>query len=86
MTKYLETEQPISITTARNVLQYYPQAGKLSVSRPVWQDENGIDHQGKTVALDVVAFIECDRDKLIALQEIFRAIARVISDRLTLLQ
>lgn len=55
MAKYWETEAPISVQSGKNVLRYYPQAGKLWVSKPDWQDEDGETKPGKTVAIDLAA-------------------------------
>ena len=49
-------ETPITVHSEKNVLRWYPQAGKLQVSRPDWIDEaTGEVKTGKTVTLDVAA-------------------------------
>ena len=48
-------EQPKVARTKKNVLRWYPQAGKLQVARPDWTDENGEIKTGKTATVDVVA-------------------------------
>jgi len=53
---YWETERPIAADTGRNVLEYYPQAGQLSISKPSWVDKStGETKRGKTVTLDLAA-------------------------------
>ena len=83
MSKYWITESPVTITTAKNVLQYYCQAGKLHVCRPAWTDDKGIERQGKTVALDLTALLECE--DLSAARELFEDILEKIDERLELL-
>ena len=58
MTKYWEKETPVTVTTNKNVLQYYPKAGKLSVARSAWTDDDGKERQGKTVCFDIDALLE----------------------------
>lgn len=58
MSRYWENETPETITTNKNVLQYYRQAGKLSIARLPWQDQDGKERQGKTVCFDVEALLQ----------------------------
>lgn len=60
MDKYWEKEKPIVVRSAKNVLTWYPQAGRLQVSLADWRDEQGVTHRGKTVTLDVDAMRESD--------------------------
>ena len=46
-------EEPQTIKTDKNVLRWYPNAGKLQVSRPDWTDDSGAAKPGKTVTLDI---------------------------------
>lgn len=55
MGKWWEEETPIEATSRKNVLRLYPQAGKLMVSRPDWEDDHGEMKPGKTVTLDLEA-------------------------------
>ena len=85
MAKYWETETPTTITTNRNVIQYYHDAEKLSVARLPWTDASGKERQGKTVTLDIDAIHESGVDVLEATKEVFTAIADRIEQRLELL-
>ena len=58
MIKYWENETPQEVKTDRNTLRYYQKAGKLAVSRPDWEEDNGKMKPGKTVTLDVSALKE----------------------------
>ena len=58
MMNYWETETPIRASTRKNELEYYREAGKLSVSRPSWTNGSGESKRGKTVTLDLVALRE----------------------------
>ena len=53
MIRWWEEETPQTIATKTNVLRYYPNAGKLQVSRPDWTDDSGAAKPGKTVTLDI---------------------------------
>lgn len=70
MMNYWERETPIKAATRRNNIEYYPIAGKLSVARPAWVDENGEERRGKTVTVDIAALKESP-DAV----EIFKSIA-----------
>lgn len=52
---FWETETPVKATTGKNELEYFPQAGKLTISRPSWTDDKGETRRGKTVVLDLTA-------------------------------
>lgn len=54
---YWQKETPKTITTTKNVLQFYPNAGKLAVARPHWTDDEGKQRQGKTVTIDIESLI-----------------------------
>ena len=82
MARYWENETPQTITTAKNTLQCYPKAGKLSVARPPWQDDNGVTKPGKTVALDVEALIEADGDAMQTARAVFSSVVERIDARL----
>lgn len=76
MNRYWETEQPLEITSKKNKLRWFPQAGQLQVSRPDWTDENGQVKPGKTVTLDVKALSEgADRETA---REVFEAIVKIL--------
>lgn len=51
--KYWLGEDPEVLRTEKNVLRYYKKAGKLQVSLPDWQDNEGETKPGKTVTLDI---------------------------------
>lgn len=51
--KWWLDEEPQTITTEKNTLRWYPNAGKLQVSRPDWENDKGETKPGKTVTLDV---------------------------------
>ena len=53
--KYWENEQSTTATTHSNIIRYFPNAGKLQISRPYWSDASGAQHPGKTVTLDIEA-------------------------------
>ena len=76
MNKYWETETPIEVDTGKNILKYYPEAGRLQVCMPNWTDGAGEAKQGKTVTLNLVALYECE-DK--STHTIFTDIMRKLS-------
>ena len=86
MSKYWENETPVTITTGRNVLQYFKDAGKLSVTRPVWIDDKGVERRGKVVVLDVTALLEADTEDIKTARDIFSSLSERLNRRLTLLR
>lgn len=52
--RYWEDETPIIADTGKNVLRYFPQAGRLQIANPEWI-KNGEQRRGKTVTLNVTA-------------------------------
>ena len=53
---YWETEKPVEVCTAKNVLRYFPEARTLHISQNGWTDKRTGEHKmGKTVALDLDA-------------------------------
>jgi hypothetical protein len=54
-THFWEEEKPIKAVTDKNVLEYYPRAKRLSISKPDWENEQGETKRGKTVFLDLAA-------------------------------
>ena len=85
MDRYWEKEQPRTFKTGRNVVDYYVDAEKLSIARPVWTDDTGKERQGKTVTLDIFALLESDRSTIDAARDIFTSIITAIDDRLEIL-
>lgn len=81
MSKYWDTEVTATITTGKNILQYYREAGKMSVSRSPWIDKNGNERTGKTVALDIEALLESGADDIGAAREVFSEIAQLLDER-----
>ena len=81
--KYWETETPQTATTAKNVLEYYPIAGMLSVGRPKWTDENGVVKAGKTVGMNIKAILDGDAGTLTAARDIFADIVDRLDKRLS---
>lgn len=69
---YWEQEQPTIISTGKNILRYFPKAGKLQVSQPNWTNDKGEEKPGKTVTLD----IEAARETPEAVELIKQAIAQ----------
>ena len=65
-------EEPQVVRTRKNVLRWYPQAGKLQVSRPDWVDDDGETKTGKTTTIDVRALCddEAAHSAKVLLQEI----------------
>ena len=55
MENFWETEKPMIADTGKNVIEYFPDAGKLSISKPSWTDKEGNEKRGKTVLLDLAA-------------------------------
>ena len=55
MENFWETEKPMTADTGRNILEFFPDAGKLSISKPAWKDKEGNEKRGKTVLLDLAA-------------------------------
>lgn len=51
--KFWETETPEEIRTSRNVLRYYPQAGRLMVHLPDYYDDAGNAKQGKGTGINL---------------------------------
>ena len=56
---YWDDEKPVVADTGKNELEYFPQAGKLTISRPSWTDGHGEVRRGKTVTLDLEAVKGC---------------------------
>ena len=52
---FWESEKPITADTGKNVIEYFSDAGKLSISKPAWKDKEGNEKRGKTVLLDLAA-------------------------------
>jgi len=69
---YWHEEQPEVLETEKNVLRWFPRAGKLQVALPYWFDTQGMKHPGKTVTLDVEALqLSQDRERAVGiLQEV----------------
>ncbi len=62
--RYWEEETPVVVETAKNVLRWFPRAGKLQISLPNWTDKEGSEKPGKTVTLDVEALqVSEDRER-----------------------
>jgi len=55
---YWEHETPKVVDTGKNVLRYFPEAGKLQISMPYWTNDAGEERPGKTVTLDLTAVQE----------------------------
>ena len=53
--RYWQEEPGKVIDTGKNVLEYYPKAGKLSIAKPSWTNTVGEVKRGKTVVLDLAA-------------------------------
>ena len=53
--RYWQEEPGKVIDTGKNVLEYYPKAGKLSIAKPSWTNAVGEVKRGKTVVLDLAA-------------------------------
>ena len=58
ITKYWESEEPTTVDTGKNVLKFFPEAQRLQVSMPDWQDKDGQPCRGKTVTLNLSALHE----------------------------
>ena len=71
---YWEKEHPIVLFSEKNRLEWYKNAGMLSISKPEWAGEDGHPRQGKTVVLNIPAMADSSHrgDAL----EMFREIAR----------
>ena len=52
--EYWNEETPMIADTGKNVLRYFPKAGRLQISNPQWE-KDGQQMQGKTVTLNVTA-------------------------------
>ena len=59
MKKFWEMETPRTADTQRNILTYYPKAGKLQISMQQWTNEDGVTKPGKTVTLDLKSLYAC---------------------------
>ena len=55
MKKYWERPADHEIDTGRNILRYFSEAGRLQICMPRWTNKDGIEKQGKTVALNLDA-------------------------------
>ena len=53
--RYWQEETGKVIDTGKNVREYYPKAGKLSIAKPSWTNAVGEVKRGKTVVLDLAA-------------------------------
>ena len=70
--QYYESETPMEISTHMNQLKFFPEAGKLQVSRPPWTDKDGNQKQGKTVTLDLNALEDCNPDEALIVGKLAR--------------
>lgn len=53
---FWESEKSISADTGKNIIEYFPGAKSLSISKPNWTDKKtGEVKRGKTVLLDLDA-------------------------------
>ena len=84
MPKYWETETPTTITTNKNVLQFYRDAGKLSVARLPWLDKDGDERPGKTVCLDIEAITESGAPVMKDVRAVFTDVIQEIDRALSL--
>lgn len=50
---FYEDETPELITIKGNELRLFRKCGRLAVSKPQWEDTNGVPHVGKTVSIDL---------------------------------
>ena len=55
---YWEKEHPVVLFSEKNRLEWYKNAGMLSISKPEWAGEDGHPRQGKTVVLNIPAMAE----------------------------
>ncbi len=76
--RYWEEEAPEVITSEKNVLRYYRNAGKLQVARPDWTDKDGTVKQGKAVALDLEALEALESAERKKAAGIFREILKAL--------
>jgi len=83
--KYWENERPLTVKTNKNILQFYPEAGQLSVARSPWEDSNGVERQGKTVTLNLSALCESGMEALSGARDVFAAIVQMIDERIGLI-
>lgn len=72
--KYWETELATTLITSKNVLNFYPEAERLAVSRPSWVDTDGNERQGKTVTLDVASLREKPDEARMLLSELINCL------------
>lgn len=56
--EYWNEETPMIADTGKNILRYFPKAGRLQISLPCWLDKNGEQKNGRTVTLDLAAAAE----------------------------
>ena len=65
-------EQPVEVRTQKNVLRYYPKAGRLQLSRPDRLGLDGMSTVGKTVSLDLQAVRDAEQaeDAIALLQQV----------------
>jgi len=84
MSQYWKTETPTFIVTSRNTLQYFKNAEKLSISKPMWTDDKGAERIGKTVVFDLAALHESEDLRLA--RKVFADILKGIDKRLELLR
>ncbi len=80
MLRYWERETPEIITSERNILRYYSEAGKLQVGRPSWKDKDRKEKHGKTVTIDIEALEVLGPEEKAKAQAIFKEIASVLGE------
>ena len=71
---FWEKEHPIVLFSEKNRLEWYKNAGMLSISKPEWAGEDGHPRQGKTVVLNIPAM--ADSEHRGAALEMFHEIVR----------
>lgn len=57
--RYWDSEEPVVADTGKNILRYFPQAGRLQVSLPNWTNDSGQQRHGRTITIDLNALCKC---------------------------
>jgi len=55
---FYEQETPVVVISEGGIFEYYPEAKRLSLSRPSWIDAQGQKCRGKTVSIPIQPFKE----------------------------
>ena len=76
--KFWEYEHPKVLFSEKNRMEWYPEAGILSIGNPAWGGPDGYPRPGKSVVLSIPAIAESEH-KAAALA-MFKQIVKILEE------